>query len=362
MKKITFKFGFVLKALPQIISVVITLIIAFLIIISTGTSPPKLFDSIVEVLSSRGSINLILEVLVPFLLCGLGFLIAIRGGLYNIGLQGQFLMGMIGASLIGGYLSLPAYLHGIVALLVGALFGFLWILPASILKVRKGAHEFVSTLMLTFIAPFVVLYLVKLPQIAYTFAGEPRTRPVLPTAQFPSLIPGFDFNLLHLLILALVVVSFFLLENTRIGLRIKAMGKDPITTSYAGINVDKLTFLLLGLSGALCGLAGAIYLITFKRFLFVQEITIESSLFGDAWMGIGTCFLGGLHPIGIIPAALFFAVMRNAILTMSFTTPMTVEFGQFLEGLILFLIAAPSLLIGIWWRAKKLRGEIKKRR
>jgi len=360
MKKITFKFGFVLKALPQIISVVITLIIALLIVLSIGVSPSKLFDSIVEVLSSKGSINLILEVMVPFLLCAIAFLIAIKGGLYNIGLQGQFLMGMMGASLIGGYLSLPAYFHGTMALLVGALFGFLWILPAAILKVWKGAPEIVSTLMLTFIAPLVVLFLVKLPQIADpgAFIGQPRTRPVLPTAQFPSLIPGFAFNLLHLLILALVVVSFFLLENTRIGLRIKAMGKDPIVTSYAGINVDKLTFLLLGLSGALCGLAGAIYLITFKKFIFVQEITIEAGLFGDAWMGIGACFLGGLHPIGIIPAALFLAVMRNAVLTLSFITPMTVEFGQFLQGFIVFLLAAPSLLIGIWWRAKRLRGRL----
>jgi len=360
MEKITFKLGFLLKALPQIISVVITLIIALLIVLSIGVSPSKLFDSIVEVLSSKGSINLILEVMVPFLLCAIAFLIAIKGGLYNIGLQGQFLMGMMGASLIGGYLSLPAYFHGTMALLVGALFGFLWILPAAILKVWKGAPEIVSTLMLTFIAPFVILYLVKLPQIADPIAGEPRTRPVLPTAQFPSLIPGFAFNMLHLLILALVVVSFFLLENTRIGLRIKAMGKDPIVTSYAGINVDRLTFLLLGLSGALCGLAGAIYLLTFKGWIFVEEVSIEAGLFGDAWMGIGTCFLGGLHPIGIIPAALFFAVMRNAVLTMSFTTPMTVEFGQFLEGFIIFLIAAPSLLIGIWWRAKKLRGKNQK--
>lgn len=355
MKKMTFKIGFVLKALPQILSVVITLIIALLITLSIGISPFKIFDSIVEVLSSRGSINLILEVMVPFLLCAIAFLIAFKGGLYNIGLQGQFLMGMMGASLIGGYLSFPAYLHGIIALLVGALFGFLWILPASILKVRRGAHEIVTTLMLTFIAPFVVLFLIKLPQIAAPGFAQPRTIPVLPTAQFPSIIPGFAFNLLHLLILALAVMSFLLLENTRIGLRIKAMGKDPIVTSYAGINVDKLTYLLLGLSGALCGLAGAIYLITFKHFLFVQEITVEASLFGDAWMGIGVCFLGALHPIGIIFAALFFAIIRNAILTMAYTTPMAVEFGQFLQGFIMFLLAAPSLLIYIWWKARRLK-------
>lgn len=358
MEKMTFKIGFVVrKALPQILSVIITLIIFLLITLLLGIGPSKLFDLMAETLSSRSSINLILEVMVPFLLCGLAFLIAMKGGLFNIGLQGQFLMGMMGASLVGGYLSFPAYLHGIIVLLVGALFGFLWILPASILKVRKGAPELVSTLMLTFIAPFVVLFLIKLPQIADPGFTEPCTRHLLPTAQFPNIIPGVAFNLLHLLILALVVMSLLLLENTRIGLRIKAIGKDPIVTSYAGINVDKLTYRLLGLSGALCGLAGAIYLITFKGWIFVQEITVEASLMGDAWMGIGVCFLGGLHPIGIIFSALFFAIMRNVTLTMAYTTPMTVEFGQFLQGVVLFLLAAPSLLIGIWWKAKRLRGK-----
>jgi simple sugar transport system permease protein len=159
----------------------------------------------------------------PILLTGLGIALAFRGGLFNIGVEGQLLVGALAAAMAGRHVALPAPLHAVAALLAGGVCGVLWALPAALLKSRRGVHEVLSTLMLNYVALLLTDWLASGPLQAPNRMG-PQTPAIAATARLPRLLPPTELSAGLLLALLAALGVALLLARTPLGLEIRAIG------------------------------------------------------------------------------------------------------------------------------------------
>ena len=189
----------------------------------------------------------------PLMVTALTFAVGVRAALFNIGAEGQMYLGAIGAVIMGGTILLPAGVHPIVATLFSMLFGALWALPAALLKIWRGVHEVVSTIMLNYIALYFVTYLIR------TYLGEPgraeRAIPALPTARYP--IIGETLTLMILLVIAFCVLVTIILWRTGAGFELRLVGDNPEAAKYAGVSSSRAILLSFLVGGLAAGLAGA---------------------------------------------------------------------------------------------------------
>lgn len=193
----------------------------------------------------------------PLICAGLGVALGFRAGLFNIGGQGQAILGSIVGAYIGfSVTGLPMALHIPLALLFAMAFGGLWGGIAGFLKARTGAHEVIVTIMLNHIASLLLAYLLITPLLQQ----EGRSDPISPTLEWTATMPRIADSRLHLgffLALLAALALWWLLERTVFGFQIRAVGHNPHAAETAGMSVGKVTMASMALAGALCGLAGA---------------------------------------------------------------------------------------------------------
>ena len=287
------------------------------------------------------------------LLAGLSVAVAYQAGLFNIGAQGQLTVGALAAAVVGAHVPLPGGLHPLAALLAGAVVGAAWGLVAAGLKVGRGVHEVISTIMLNWVAVSLVdNWLVTGPLRAPAAAGTSRsgTTPVLETAELPRLFP--DAGRLHagLLVALVAAVGVGLwLRRTRHGYEVRAVGQAPEAARAAGIPVGRRTLEAMALAGALAGLAGGVLVLgTEKNY----PSTVGAPYGFD---GIAIALIGGGGPLGATLASAFFGVLRAG------GTRMQLEgvhksFPELIQGLALLLVAGKML----WSRllARRVRPAV----
>ncbi|MGC5615653.1 ABC transporter permease [Georgenia sp. Z1491] len=285
---------------------------------------------------------------VPLILAGLGLAIGFRAGLFNIGGQGQIILGAIVATYIGFSWELPFLVHLLIAVLGGALGGAAWASIAGLLKARTGANEVIVTIMLNSIAGFLILYVLK----TTVFGGE---RPngqtsfrVDPDATYPLLL-GADFRLHAGFLLAILAAMFtwWFLERSTWGFELRAVGANPEAARTAGISVPKAIFVAMAVSGALCGLAGTAPVLGTEQYL---SLGVAGTYGFDA---ITVALLGRSRPWGTFFAGLLFGALRSGgtLMSTTNTTPlegapasMPIEFILVLQSVIVLFIAAPPLV------------------
>lgn len=288
-----------------LVAISVALLIGAVVLVALGVDPIKAYASMVE--GAFGSVSGFTQTLVvatPLLLVGLGVTIAFRGGVINIGGEGQLIVGALAASAAALYLPLPGLLLLLAALIAGVLGGALWGLVPGLLKAQLGVNEILSTIMMNQIAIQLANYLLRGPMIDPKEI-EAGTRiaqsALLPTdAWLIRLVPR---TLLHggaILAVIMAVAVFFLLWRTTIGYRIRAVGLNPDAARYAGIPVKRYQMLALVLGGAFAGLAGAV------EVLGVQHRMLEGLSGGYGFSGIVAALFGKLHPLGAIPASILF--------------------------------------------------------
>ncbi|ABY22073.1 nucleoside transport system permease protein [Renibacterium salmoninarum ATCC 33209] len=198
-----------------------------------------------------------LTVATPLICAGLGVALAFRAGLFNIGAQGQIILGALFGAYVGFSWHLPWGLHLLLVIAAGLVGGAVWGGVVGLLKARTGAHEVIVTIMLNYIANFLLMYLLTLP----AFQRPGSTNPISPfldeTALFPLLL-GPQFRLHAGFILAIIVTIFvwWLLNRSTIGFEFRAVGANPKAASTAGISVSRRVILVMAIAGALSGLAG----------------------------------------------------------------------------------------------------------
>jgi len=284
-----------------------------------------------------------MTVSVPLILAGLGLGIGFRAGLFNIGAQGQIILGGVFAAFIGFTFSLPPGLHLLLAVLGAALGGAIWAGIAGVLKARTGAHEVIVTIMLNNIAVYLVAYLLTTPAFQRPGSSNPISPPIPGTATFPLLLgEGFRLHLGFVLALLAAVGVWWLMERSTLGFRFRAVGENPHAARTAGISVPWVTVWVMVIAGALAGLGGAAQVLGTEK---VLTAGVAASFGFDA---ITVALLGRSRPLGTVLAGLLFGALRAGGFAMQARTGTPIDIVLVVQSLIVLFIAAPPLVRAIF--------------
>jgi simple sugar transport system permease protein len=279
----------------------------------------------------------------PLILGGLSVGLAFRAGLFNIGGQGQVIMGAIFAGFVGFHWSLPPGLHLLLGIIAGIIGGALWGGLAGFLKAKTGAHEVITTIMLNYIALYFLAYLLSVKGFQKPPYGQAISYKVHGSAQLPPLLGG-SVRVHAGLILALLAAwgIWWLIERSTLGFRLRAVGANQFASRTAGMSVENSYITVMLIAGALCGLAGV-----------SQILGTNSQITGDIDAGIGfdaitVALLGRANPKGIVAAGLLFGALHAGGTQMQSATGTPIDLVQVIQALIVLFIAAPMLVRSIW--------------
>lgn len=278
------------------------------------------------------------------LLTGLSVAVAFSVGLFNIGAQGQMTVGALVAAVVGAQLALPWGVHPLAALLCAAAAGALYGLIPAALKLRRGVHEVISTIMLNWIAVNLVenwLVTGPLKAMSQGTVSISGTDEILETAQLPRLLS--DGSRLHLgfVLAVLIAVALWLwLGRTRLGFETRTVGLGAEAARTAGVPIERRTYQAMAVAGALAGLAGGVLVLGTE---FKYPATLGAPYGFD---GIAIALIGQNHPIGVAVSALFFGVLRAGGTRMQLLG-VHKSFPELIQGLALLFVAGRY----IWQRA-----------
>ena len=308
---------------------------------SVGTSYKALFTG------SVGSVRAISETLfsaTPLIMAGLAVAVGFRAGLFNIGANGQMHMGGLLALWIGFTFSLPAIILIPFAILGAIVGGAIWGGLSGLLKARTGAHEVITTIMLNFVALFLVDYLLKTTLFQQPGRLDPISKPAQAGAEFPRLLGGdFRVHIGFLVALALVVAMNWLLFRSTIGFEFRAVGSNPDAAKYAGMNVVWTYVAVMAVSGGLAGIAGA------NQILGLEPYQAQSNFAATTGFdAIALALLGRSHPTGVLWAGLLFGGLRAGGRSMQGIAEIPIDLVLVMQALIIVFIAAPALIRSIY--------------
>ncbi len=314
-------------------AVLLTLAIGFIVVAFTSDSPVAAYQQLlIGNFSNAGTIGNLLTRAVPILLIALGIVFAFRGGVFNIGGEGQMYVGAIAAAATGVSLpDVPGPLLIVLCLLAGVAAGAAYAYLPGILKVRLNVDEIVVTLMLNFAALLLTAYLVTGPlrdPAAYGASSK-----MLPTQAFLPVLPGLSsVNIGFVIAITLIPVAWFLLFRTEWGADLRAAGTNPRFAETVGIRAARNVVLSMMLSGGLAGLAGAIYVLgTGHR--FEQNFSP-----GFGLIGLTVALLARIHPLGVIFAAIFYAMIINGSALMQIETNVPASLVNILTGILVLIM------------------------
>lgn len=274
----------------------------------------------------------------PLLFAGLGLGIGFRAGMFNIGAQGQVLMGAGVAAIIGFKATLPGALLLIAALLGSIIIGGIWAGIAGYLKAKTGANEVIVTIMLNWIATWLAAYLLT-TQFMRQGAAQPITPPVADNAMLPRLLPEpFRLHLGFVLALLAALGVWWLMERSTLGFKFRAVGANPEAARTAGINVNMVYVWVLGVAGILAGLGGA------SVVLGTNRTFVESSAGSIGFDAITVALLGKSRPLGTVWAALLFGALRAGAPFMQTMAKTPIDIVLVIQAVIVLFIAAPGLV------------------
>lgn len=321
-----------------VVAVLLASLIGALILYISGASPLAAYSALLEgAFGSTGAFTRTLEKATPLVFSGLAVAFAFKGGLFNIGAQGQLLFGAIISAALGFAIEgLPAYIHAPLALLGGALAGALFAAIPGALKTYTGAHEVITTIMLNYIAINITDYLAdgpwKDPSPSNIVARTPK---VLESAVIPDLA-GFPVGFLISILFAGLI--WWLLQQTTIGFEIRTVGQNPDAAEYSGIKVARTVILAMVISGFIAGLGGAV-----ETQGVVGRYQPGFNV-GLGFDGITIALLGKTHPFGVIPAAILVGAMDAGSSQMQFSANVASEIIDVIQALILFFVAADVII------------------
>ncbi|HHY50424.1 MAG TPA: ABC transporter permease [Alphaproteobacteria bacterium] len=330
-----------------VLAVVVALAIGGIVMFATGVPPDAMLRSYAALFrGSLGSLYALSETLtaaIPLTLAALGLALGFKAGLFNIGAEGQLIMGGLAAVVVGFSLpELPSFLHLPLALLAGALGGAAWAAIAGWLRAATGAHEVILTIMLNLTAARLLTYLLRNPPLQNPERSDPISRSVVETAQLPQLLDWIDPGLrLHaglLLALGAVALVYWLLYRTTIGFEFRASGANADAARYAGMRAGFVIVAAMALSGALAGLAGA------NQVLGVLGRVSPNFSSGIGFDAIAVALLGRSHPAGVLIAGLLFGALQAGGRQMQVSAGVSLDLISVVQALVIIFIAAPVLI------------------
>ncbi len=318
-------------------SMVLALILCAVVIGILGYSPLEAYRAMVKgAFGNSYNISQTIGIAVPLIFSGLSMAIASKVGVFNIGIEGQMLVGSFAAALAGYYIKgLPMFIHLPLSLLCGIMMGGLWALIAAELRNFLHINEVILTIMLNYVAQYVVSYMVNFPFKAE--GNVVRTEYVQDSARLAILVPHTRLSSGIFLALIVAIVLAIVLKRTKFGYELRAVGTNPLAAQSAGINQKKYIRLAMFISGALAGLGGAGEVLGYCGYY------IPSMTQGYGFDGIAIATMGQNNPIGTVVSAFLFGALRNGAAGMNQSTSIPGELIEVLEALIILFVSTPGI-------------------
>lgn len=315
------------------------LIVGMIIMIITGYDP---IESYVALFYGGLVKNWSVSVLnaTPLIFTGLSIAFAFQAGLFNIGAEGQYYIGAMVATFLGLYLHLPPLFTILLVIIIAGSLAAAWNFVPALLKVRTGAHEVITTMMLAHTARYLS------PIFIRAFGGDPNTSshayvtdPILESSwlpRFKGFLPDTNYRMHIGIIIAIVfaLIVYYILYKTKIGFEIRAVGQNPNAARAQGISIGKNIFIALLFSGFLAGMSGVVQVLGLDHKLFLNLAG------GYGWNGISVALLASNNPIGVIFTALLWGVLDAGGQYMIRVTDTPNSIVEIIKGIILFLIVA----------------------
>ncbi|MEZ4675037.1 MAG: ABC transporter permease [Caldilineaceae bacterium] len=330
-------------ALLPVFAVLLAFCVGIILLLALGVNPFEAYYALINgALGNVSGITQALTKATPLLLVGVGICIAFRGGVINIGGEGQIILGATAATAIALALpTWPGWLLLPLTLLCGTVAGAVWGGIAGYLKARLNVNEILSTVMLNQIALQLMNFLLRGPMLdpKQIEAGTniPQSAALPEQVWLLRLVPRTLFHSGAILAVLLALLVYLLLWRTTIGYRIRAVGLNPAAARYAGIPVARYLTLSLVLSGAFAGLAGAV------EIAGVHHRMIEGFSGGYGFSGIVAALFGKLHPLGTIPASFLFGALLVGADKMQRTVQVPNSLVVVLNGLVVLFVVASEL-------------------
>ena len=346
------------RFLYTVLAIVLGIIIGSIILIVSGTNPIEAYKVIFfGAFGKPKYISWTIVKAVPLILTGLSVAFAFNTGLFNIGAEGQYIVGSIGALVVGLLVDLPPVLHGLVALLAGALCGYIWGALVGILKAKFQVNEVISSIMMNWIAFYLSNYLLSFPllrniesdnsypikksasiKILGSWKASEAGKAVLANNKFlrDILNPPVNFGIIIAILAAIVI--WYILKKTTLGYELRAVGFNQKAAEYGGISINKSIVTSMGIAGILAGLAGAITVLGVSG-----NIGIMAGQEGYGFDGMAVALIAGNNPLGTIPAALLYAGLTYGGGKLT-TIGTYSEVVNIIVGIMILFIAMPKLL------------------
>jgi len=347
--------------LIPVLAIVSGLIVAALLVLTTGKSP---FDAYKVLFNSGFSCESLdrctfvttLERATPLILTGLSALVAFRTGIFSLGQEGQMMLGAVTAAWLGYALDLPYVIHPIVIILAAAVVAGAYGYIPGVLKVKLGVNELISTIMLNEIAILFLEWVVNFPLRADAGAAA-HSFIIQETAWLPSFLPSSRWGVGFVIAIIMAVVIYFLVWRTSTGYEQRMSGNAPRFAKYGGIKNEKAALRGMIISGALAGLAGAIEVMGVNHRIMTGYST------GLGFDGVSVAILGQTNPIGVVIVAILFAGVRlGAQLGLQIQLKVPRELGGVIIAFIILFVASDNFFLGgiNWVRNKIAKFKSKK--
>lgn len=281
----------------------------------------------------------------PLIAAGLGVALAFRVGMFNIGGRGQMLIAAACAGYVGFTYDLPPVVHLIAAIVAGVVGGALWGGIAGLLRARTGAHEVIVTIMLNYVAFYLISYLLRTPgALQAPGSNNPKTPAMADTAVLPSLF-GSRYSLHWGFVLVVVVTAavWWLMERSAVGYRFRVVGENSAAARVAGIRVERTYVWAMVLSGALVGLAGVAQVLGTVTTGFTADIDA-----GIGFDAITVALLGRSRPWGVFAAGILFGAFKAGGFAMQAAESIPVDIVLVVQSVIVLFIAAPPLVRAVF--------------
>lgn len=351
------------------------LIVGGIILLMAGFNPFEAYGiMLVGVFGSPKHIGYTIIRSTPIIITGISVAFAFKTGLFNIGAEGQFIIGSLFATLAGYFLNLPPVLHAIVAILIGAIAAGLWAGATGVLKARFGVNEVISSIMLNWIALYLNNFILTFP--SFRRSNSDASYKILDSAKINILgnwkvsesgqtflnsnqflkdlfNPPLNFGFIIAILLAVLV--WYILKNTTLGYQLKAVGYNKDAAEYGGINIKKNIVISMMIAGAISGIAGATQVLGVSH-----QVGILAASEGYGFDGMAVSLIAGNNPLATIPAGLLFGGLKYGGNKLNSTIDAPSEIISITIGVIIFFVAMPRLfdMANNLLKSKKRGGRV----
>lgn len=339
------------NAFYTFLSIIIGFVVGAVLLLIIGISPAEAYAKLFSGVFSK--LRYVLYDIVyatPLIFTGLSVAFSFKTGVFNIGAEGQFVVGSLAACLVGIFVDVPAILHVPLCLLAAAAAGMLWSAMVGFLKVKRGINEVLSYIMFNWLAFYLSNYVVNIPAVHKEGGGE-ATKNVLDSARLraPQFLRSIcsDTNWGFLLAIACAVLVWFVIKKTTLGYQLRAVGHSRTAAEYGGISSNRIFIISMSISGALAGLGGAAQLLGPGA-----RISQFAGQEGFGFQGITVALIASSHPVGCIFSGLFYGAMKYGGSKLT-TIGVPNEVVNIIMGTIIFFIAISHVFRHILHKRKE---------